>query len=129
MIDETRRGQLVKTITTIHWSHSVIPKGQTGTVLYDLDTGLNQHLVVVRWQDGNTGLVFAADIETIGSGAERRLSRHTTAGPSSLRELREPRIISAGSSFAALHGREFCLPRFRVHRRGQRSKPVSLRWI
>jgi hypothetical protein len=63
MIDETRRGQSVRTRTTIHWTRTFIPKGQTGTVLYELEDGLNQHLLVVRWQDGSTGLVFPSDIE------------------------------------------------------------------
>jgi hypothetical protein len=67
MIDESRRGQAVRARRSLHTATLAVTKGAHGTLLYEIEEGLEQKMLCVRWGDGSIGLVFPADIEDVRS--------------------------------------------------------------
>jgi hypothetical protein len=65
MIDESRRGQSVRARRSLQTAKTAITKGMHGTLLYEIEDGLEQKMLCVRWEDGSIGLVFPAAIEDV----------------------------------------------------------------
>jgi hypothetical protein len=67
MIDESRRGQSVRACRSLQTVKTFVSKGMYGTLLYEIENGLEQKMLCVRWGDSSIGLVFPSDIEDVNT--------------------------------------------------------------
>lgn len=73
MIDRSRQGTPVRAPFTIRTAHKTIPKGSTGTIAYELDSGVGKRLIEVLWdKTGEQSPVFPEEVEILTHEKEQR---------------------------------------------------------
>ena len=66
MIDHSRKGTPVRAPFTIRTAHKIIPGGATGTIAYEIDSGVGKRLIEVIWdKTGEQSPVFPEEVEVL----------------------------------------------------------------